>query len=169
MSCRYLFSFLSSLLLTVVGASDRNVGCYVPGECTHAVSVGFVSAETIADCYDYCAETTGCNYFSHFGDDGICFAYLDCPSFGTEGCSDCISGWLHTYFTSKKQCCQRLKVKNPENALGYSHLAQKLLKKSKIPDIRDKSQLLATLSNGVHHGIAHVTVILRNPAEFKNP
>ena len=58
----------------------------------NSVSVGFYTSNGTSSCYDFCQDTTGCNYFTNYIDENLCFAFLDCVNFSNENCNGCTSG-----------------------------------------------------------------------------
>ncbi len=75
------------------------MGCYSVGECLDAVFNNYNNnATTPEDCHLLCIGSTDCMFWTHYvnaddPEDTVCFAYLNCPGFGTEcGGNECLSG-----------------------------------------------------------------------------
>ena len=85
-------SVLAILSSHIYAQEDTRIGCYVDGECVNSVSVGFFTSNGTTSCYDFCQDTTGCNYFTNHPSIDLCFAFLDCVNFSNEECTDCTSG-----------------------------------------------------------------------------
>ena len=54
--------------------------------------MGLFSSSSSYECLDHCKGTAGCNYFTQYETDAVCFAFRDCPTFAEGFCSQCISG-----------------------------------------------------------------------------
>ena len=86
------FMILALAAVTSAASDERTIGCYVDGACLQSVSLTSLTSNSVADCYSICQATTGCNYFTQYEDSNLCFAFLDCNTFSTDDCEDCISG-----------------------------------------------------------------------------
>ena len=86
------------LLISILGecscidSSNKEIGCFVPGECQDSISIGVVQESTPEQCLDECKATDDCQYFSHYQDNAICILLLDCVELSDDNCVDCISG-----------------------------------------------------------------------------
>ena len=85
-------SVFGAMFVPSLAQTQKNIGCYVDGECLNSVSVGFYSSNGTTSCYDFCKDTPGCNYFTNYPTESLCFAFLDCVNFSPENCADCTSG-----------------------------------------------------------------------------
>lgn len=86
------FYVIALAVVHTSGQSEKNIGCYIDGECMNSVSVGFYSSNGTSSCYDFCQTTNGCNYFTNYLSANLCFAFLDCVLFNGDNCDDCTSG-----------------------------------------------------------------------------
>ena len=92
MKTMLVFNFLAFAAANTISQLETNIGCYVDGECLNSASIGFYASNGTSSCFDFCQTTAGCNYFTNYIGDSICFAFEDCVDFSNEGCSDCTSG-----------------------------------------------------------------------------
>ena len=88
------FTFISLNLV----AGNRNIGCFVEGECAlwidnHNLVAIIDDISTPENCLDVCKLTPECLYFTHFQNTEQCYLYSSCEYFFYE-CKnkDCISG-----------------------------------------------------------------------------
>ncbi len=71
----------------------KEIGCYVPGECTGgALYVALSDQPDASSCHQQCIDADGCLYFTYYSGDSTCFSYSTCPVFSEGDCDDCTSG-----------------------------------------------------------------------------
>ena len=83
-----------TLLLTLGFASAQtdSIGCFVEGECTNSFYVAATDTDDIQGCLDFCRDSPGCNFFTHYNVSSGCFAFQNCVEFTAADCADCVSG-----------------------------------------------------------------------------
>ena len=73
--------------------NQRDIGCFVPGECIEGNTVGLFSLETAEECLDRCKDSASCLYFTHYRVGFVCLLLSECNGgLSTANCDDCVSG-----------------------------------------------------------------------------
>ncbi len=67
--------FLSIVLTSSPVLSQEAIGCYVPGECMGALYVDFDEVITPSECHQLCIDADGCEFWTHYADDPLCFPF----------------------------------------------------------------------------------------------
>lgn len=100
---------LLPILIYSTSAQDT-IGCLVPGECQQSLYIGIAVASNPAECLDFCQETPDCNYFTHYSDEGGCFAWSYCQQFSSDACTDCVSGDAICRVCSEQGRCDGIEI-----------------------------------------------------------
>lgn len=92
-------SLFFALMVVVVSLSSTRaqteIGCFVAGECLDSLYIAIAVRDTDADCLNFCKETAGCQYWTHYHSDKACFSFVECTNLSVATCQtlgDCISG-----------------------------------------------------------------------------
>ena len=99
MAFKEALTFFTLTLLLLIGkcqsiATNRDLQCFLPGECTNGTLLTAQASTNEYECLDLCKSQPNCTWFTFNPESNACLLYENCDSMDEALCSVCLSGQM---------------------------------------------------------------------------